>query len=257
MVYDDRIWGLLERDWANVWFSALPYPRTKAWIAHDIRRGLPFADGEFGAAFVPHVIEHVSRDQASALASELHRVLAPGAILRLTTNDLERAAQQYVALVARAADSPDPETLLHYDWAVFELIDQITRDTTGGEMLKAFRRGEYDETQVRERFGAVFSGLARPALRPRADRAPELAYGALRRLKRRAVGGDVRRTLESTQWMWDRVSFGRLLTGAGFVEYRLVSAAESSIPGWEEYDFDRTSDGGPTEPSIYVEARKP
>jgi SAM-dependent methyltransferase len=256
MLYDDRIWALLDRDWTNVWFSPLPYARTKNWMACDIRRGLPFASGEFDAAFVPHVIEHVSRDQAAAFAAELRRVLAPGTILRLSTNDLQRAARQYLELVEQAASTPDAATLQHYDWAVYELIDQVTREESGGEMLKAFRRGDYDEDQVRDRFGYVFENVARPSRRWQVGRARELAYGARRRLKRRLLGDDLRQTAEATRWLWDGVSLGRLLTDAGFVDYRVVSEAESAIPGWEEYDFDRRSDGGPTEPSVYVEARR-
>jgi predicted SAM-dependent methyltransferase len=61
----------------------------------DLERRLPFADRSFAFVFGEHVIEHLSPPRADNLLAELHRILRPGGVLRLTTPDLRKIVALY------------------------------------------------------------------------------------------------------------------------------------------------------------------
>jgi predicted SAM-dependent methyltransferase len=61
----------------------------------DLTRPLPFADATFAYAFGEHVIEHLGEADGARLMRELHRVLRPGGVLRLTTPDLRKIIAIY------------------------------------------------------------------------------------------------------------------------------------------------------------------
>lgn len=55
-------------------------------VSADLDEGLPFADGEFDTVHANQVVEHVRR--TDRFLSEIRRVLAPGGIACLSTNNL-------------------------------------------------------------------------------------------------------------------------------------------------------------------------
>lgn len=61
----------------------------------DVGRRLPLADSSFAYVFGEHVIEHLTPRAAERLLRELHRVLRPGGVLRLTTPDLRKIIAIY------------------------------------------------------------------------------------------------------------------------------------------------------------------
>jgi predicted SAM-dependent methyltransferase len=61
----------------------------------DVGRRLPLPDATFAYAFGEHVIEHLSERAAIRLLGELHRVLRPGGVVRLTTPDLAKLVALY------------------------------------------------------------------------------------------------------------------------------------------------------------------
>jgi predicted SAM-dependent methyltransferase len=61
----------------------------------DLRRRLPLPDASFAYAFGEHVIEHVSEADGARLLAELHRVLRPGGVVRVTTPDLAKIVALY------------------------------------------------------------------------------------------------------------------------------------------------------------------
>ena len=263
LLHDDRTRRLIDDEWTTVIHSFLPSPRSAHKRAIDVTRGLPFPDGSFTAAYVNHILEHLSADSAASLARELHRVIRPGGVVRVVVPDLEAEARWYLAsLEAYLAERTDAAER-RYRWAVLELIDQKVRTRPGGAMLRAFAAGDYDSSELRARFGQVFDeiGALRPATlreRLRGRNAVELGYGVARSVKRALWRGDVRRSAEAELWGWDRVSLELLLVGAGFAEYRLCAYDDSGMPEWERYDFDVATDGGrPREPSLYAEVRRP
>jgi len=71
----------------------------------DVSRPLPLPDASFSYVFGEHQIEHLSEPAAERLLRELHRILRPGGVARLTTPDLQKIVAIYEdrnAVVARA-----------------------------------------------------------------------------------------------------------------------------------------------------------
>jgi predicted SAM-dependent methyltransferase len=263
-LYDPQHLDLVFREWNNVRFARLPYPDGATMVVRDIRKPLPFDSGVFDAVYANHVLEHLTPSEAEELTAELHRVLKPGAIARVVVPDLERAARNYLRCLEDCLAHPSPENVSRYRWAVLEMIDQMVRDKTGGLMLEALQREEFDAEHLRGRFGDALTPLASSGRRPgrlarAASMGPKgLAYALVRAARRALIRGDPRKTGEATMWMHDRVSLRLLLEGQGFTGYCVKTYAESDIPGWEKYDLDRSRAGDyPREPSLYVEARSP
>ena len=61
----------------------------------DVSRPLPLPDATFAYAFGEHLIEHIPEQTGLELLRELHRVLRPGGVLRLTTPDLRKIIAIY------------------------------------------------------------------------------------------------------------------------------------------------------------------
>jgi predicted SAM-dependent methyltransferase len=61
----------------------------------DLERRLPFPDASLAYAFGEHVIGSLSEAGGIGLLGELHRVLRPGGVLRLTTPDLRKLLALY------------------------------------------------------------------------------------------------------------------------------------------------------------------
>jgi hypothetical protein len=74
-------------------------------VRHDVRRGLPYRDGEVACIYSSHMIEHLARWQGLALVRECARVLEPGGLLRLATPDLSVVIDEY-----RAGDRSESPT---------------------------------------------------------------------------------------------------------------------------------------------------
>jgi len=67
------------------------------YIACDIRRALPFKEGQVKRIFAEHVIEHIDfRDDVPRVFREFHRVLEPGGAVRIIVPDIARFLSAYV-----------------------------------------------------------------------------------------------------------------------------------------------------------------
>jgi SAM-dependent methyltransferase len=225
---------------------------------HDLSRPLPFRDGSFDAVYHSHVLEHLAHAQALPFLRECHRVLARGAVLRAVVPDLEAIARLYLRYLDGAL-AGDPEAAKRYEWMVLELLDQMVRERSGGEMLAYWRQNPMPAEdfviqragqEVRQFLKAVRRGgeaAAVPAAEPGGETPPSTAGGTPA-----ATRGEVHK------WMYDRYSLGRLLEDAGFTEVKLCAANESRIPEFSRYELDADAQGSPRKPdSLFMEAIKP
>lgn len=81
--------------WVNVDVRRHHHDQSLAW---DIRRGLPFRDGQVSVLMAEHVIEHLDdRHEVPGLLREIHRALAPGGVVRIVVPDGERWVRAYVS----------------------------------------------------------------------------------------------------------------------------------------------------------------
>ncbi|WP_439890362.1 ATP-binding cassette domain-containing protein [Ralstonia sp. 25C] len=76
--------------WINI--DAYGGPSVYRW---DLAKGLPFPDETVDYIFCEHFIEHLPKANGLAFLIEAHRVLKPGAVLRLSTPSLEYLVERY------------------------------------------------------------------------------------------------------------------------------------------------------------------
>ena len=87
---------------------------------------------------------------------ECRRVLKPGGILRLVTPDLEGIARSYLQCL-EAAQRGEQGAAARYEWILVELLDQLVRHESGGEMLKLWCRPELPaEDFIAQRVGTEY-----------------------------------------------------------------------------------------------------
>src|SRR5687767_1836788 len=108
-------------------------------IQHDLHAPLPFPDTTFDAVYHSHVLEHLPHAEAPAFLRDCARVLRPGGTIRVVVPDLETIARLYLSSL-EAALTGDPKAAAAYDWIVLELLDQMVRTQSGGEMLSYWQQ---------------------------------------------------------------------------------------------------------------------
>lgn len=269
--YEQQKGSLYRREWTNVLFSTSAQPPDEPDIRyHDVRKPLPFADDTFEAAYALHIVEHLTPAEAASLLNELSRVLKPGGIVRISTPDLEDICRSYLQQLDECRATRSHRNIVRYRWAVYELLDQIVREESGGLMAQAAGRGDYDSEFVLKRFGDVFaefagnptSAMDKRLLERLAALKPSSLVSRIRsRLwvaTHRGRPNDPRASGEINKWMYDELSLEMLLAAGGFCDYRRQDYRSSLIPNWHRYALDASTRGPHAiEPSLYVEATKP
>ncbi len=233
--------------WVNMDLAAT-HP---AVMPYNILGGIPYPDASMDVVYHSHMLEHLPKWKAPAFLAECARVLRPGGIVRVAIPDLETICRLYLQSMTAALDG-DPEAEGRYDWIMMELVDQMVRVESGGEMARHWQQTPLPSRDfVVSRVGPSLTGLLdqveargpRPSP-PHRDPSPEAV-------------GTFRQKGEVHQWMYDRFSLGRLLRQAGFAEARVVEAHESSIPGFVDHQLDTDAEGRVRKPdSLFMEARR-
>lgn len=224
----------------------------------DIRGPLPFPDASADAVYHSHVLEHLDPHTGARFVAECRRVLRPGGVLRIAVPDLEMICREYLrALDAAAGGSAD--AVDEHAWMTIELVDQCTRVTPGGEMLRWWTAAKVPaESLVRRRMGNEFGRFRqwfdaetqRAGARPAWADAPPVTPSVEQEAQFRRQG-------EIHRWMYDRVSLAALLRRVGFEAERItmVGASASAIEGWKTFELDADASGNVHKPdSVFVEA---
>ena len=109
--------GMGHAGWINIdarFYHADQYQ----YIAYDIRRPLPFRDGQVKRIFAEHVIEHLDfRDDIPGVFQEFYRILEQGGVVRIIVPDAERYLNAYV--------HRSPEKFAALSWNLNHLPDDI------------------------------------------------------------------------------------------------------------------------------------
>lgn len=255
------------------WLNFDLFPSDPAVIGCDLTRGIPLPNDYCNLVYHSHVLEHLRRNAALPFLQECRRVLAPGGVIRVVVPDLESACRAYLRALeaARAGATLADED---HEWMVLELIDQLVRERSGGEMLDYLRRTVLPNAAfVRARIGEQAAEIMSPRAAPRPGLKLSLrsALRALRRAGEQAAArtlfgataaralsiGRFRLSGETHHWMYDSRSLSRLLRAAGFGSAIEQSAHSSLIAGWAAFHLDVTAEGRVARPdSLYVEAVK-
>lgn len=239
--------------WMNMDFI----PASKDVIAHDLRRPLPLADVTCDVVYASHVLEHFTRSESRAFLNECRRVLRPGGILRIVVPDLETIARLYLRYLDGAAGG-DSESVIRHEWMTLELLDQLVRERSGGEMLRYWQHNPMPaEDFVVERMGEeVRRFLQDYRSTDGSGRHPSRSHYQATPTSREFL--DFRATGENHKWMYDRVSLRQLIEGSGFTDARPCSASDSVIEAYAEFLLDTNPDGTTRKPdSLFMEAIKP
>lgn len=239
-------------------------------VKHDARDQLPWRDDIFDAVYSSHVLEHLTPAEAQQVIADIRRVLKPTGVCRIVVPDLEDICRLYLKFMEEASTNGNNAAWHRYRWMVIELLDQMVRNKSGGELRQTLDHGEYDQDLARARFGDAFLSAQRLPVTlsgTRTDVSAELLpeslvdklWRKLAKWKLKLRGGDPRKTGEAHRWMYDRLSLPRLMEDCGLEDCAVKGFDESDIPHWDKYNLDISRYGEfPRKPdSLYVEGRVP
>jgi SAM-dependent methyltransferase len=244
---------VFNENWRNYDIAAV----HSSVIEHDLRNPIPICNDTAFAVYHSHVLEHLDRRKAFELLQECFRVLIPGGIVRIVVPDLEQIARQYIAQLDQAVQGCQGAEDRH-EWITIELLDQLTRNFSGGEMRKYWLRCPVpEEGYLVERMGREYLDLL-PALNiARKDELESKSQSTLFKDTDAAGVGKFRLSGEPHLWMYDRFSLARLLKKVGFTKIERKTAIHSFIPNFRDYNLDTLPDGTIRKPdSLYMEAVK-
>lgn len=239
------------------WINADLVPVDDDVRALDVTRPLPFETASMEAVYHAHLIEHLEPSIGRRFIEDCYRVLRPGGVIRVTVPDLEQIAREYLDCL-ESAERGDEGSEARYDWIVLEMLDQLVRTRSGGEMLRHWSRDEVPaEPYVIRRMGDQYTATRKAIVDHRR------AHGCLPPWADVDEAGPdaeaaLRRTGEVHRWMYDRFSLQRLLRSAGFHPVMVRAPAESHIADWTQFGLEVGPDGRVRKPdSIAVEGIKP
>lgn len=278
------------QDWINLDI----HPSSSHVRRWDVMEGLPCGDGEVDVCYASHVVEHLQPAGAEGLLRQCHRVLKNRGIIRVVVPDLEGLAREYVSVLDRI-DQGDPLASADHKWIVMELLDQMVRTKSGGEMLRYLMGGAVpNKTYVKSRIGADAEDMIKRRAASTEPQPPAIRHGLVKRLRDAASQAENSRSLitrvaryareefaillcgtllgthgseairealfrssgECHRWMYDRVSLQRLLERSGFSQIRVCTAFESQIEGFASYGLDVVKGRIRKPDSLFMEAVK-
>lgn len=246
-------------------------------IAHNLLKGIPFADHTFAVVYHSHVLEHFAKSDGFIFLKECYRVLAHEGIIRIAIPDLEQIVRNYLKYLEIGLKEPANQMAkANYDWMMIEMYDQTVRNYGGGEMANyIFQKEIPNETFVFERIGEEGRELRNYYLNLKSEtQVPQkakrrslsaIAKAVVKRSNPFKADQDARKATqignfrlqgEIHQWMYDRYSLRSILQEIGFKEIEVMTSETSRIPDWNSYQLD-AKDGKTRKPdSLFIEATK-
>ena len=153
----------LADEWNHVRLTSAHLSEQPSLINHPLNHPLPLPDQWFDGIYSFHVIEHLNPGANERFMRDIHRLLKPGGIYRVSTPDLEFLATEYLQRLHDQMAFASVENYARYRWAVCNLIDQCAREVSGGEMMVAIRRGEFTPEHVKHMNGDSFDPFFLPS----------------------------------------------------------------------------------------------
>ena len=242
-------------------------------IAHDLRQGIPFPDATFDLAYHSTMLSMFRPAEAARFTRECWRVLKPGGVLRVVTEDLEQMCRVYLQKLEDALGG-DEQSASDYDWMMLELYDQASRERPGGGMAAYASQDpllseEFIYSRVGDLGRRIVAGArsyrrrleaGSPAARPPFNTVVRTTVRKLILIGLLGPSGmeafDVGRFRLSsgqvTYRMYDRFSLERLFVAAGFTSVLLRSARESGYPFWDAVNLDLSPGGEAARPHALI-----
>lgn len=261
--------------WKNIdYYSIDPHVQ-----AHNLLDGIPFGDFTFDAVYHSNVLEHFTRIDGKDFLTECFRVLKPGGVLRVVVPDMEDICREYFTAIKKASDG-EPTWQKRYEWIVLEMLDQMVRIKSGGEMMEYLKHDDLEEGEyIIARIGSVGREIIQSKTqnnenaikRKKANNTKIYLLNAIKIVRKTLILyllskqeknalqiGLFRASGEVHQWMYDRYSLSELLRNTCFVDIEICTSTTSRISEWNSYQLDVDSDGLEHTPAaLYVEAVRP
>jgi predicted SAM-dependent methyltransferase len=265
--------------WININFVST----GKNVVAHDLKKGIPFADNSFDVVYHSHVLEHFPKVEALTFIRECYRVLRPQGILRVVVPDLEQIVRMYLHCLENTSIGSE-EWEQNYQWILLEMYDQTVRNKSGGEMFNFLSKQNISNREfVIKRCGVEIENIINNSQKKSfsKDKAENNFKKFLKHIYRllrysnyrhqvvlklilsptdldALEIGQFRQSGEVHQWMYDHYSLSSLLKKCGLQEITKRTAHESYIPEWASFNLDTEPDGSVYKPdSLYMESIKP
>ena len=233
-------------DWVNIDF----HDHGGTVLGYDLRLGIPCADSSMDVVYHSHVLEHFDRKDGRFFLEECFRVLRPGGMIRIAIPDLEGIVRAYLASLEEAS-SNQPGGKERHEWMGIELLDQLVRQKSGGEMAEYWQQATVPEeafilSRVGQEYTATRASLKARPVPPQENTAlPSLDMAFFQQG-------------EQHRWMYDRVSLGAILSAIGFVDVTRQQFDTSLREDILLYGLDEDMNGAIRKPdSLFIEARKP
>ena len=138
------------KDWINIDID----PASPEVKKVNIMGGLPYPDNSFDVVYHSNVLEHLPRQKGKEMIAECYRVLKPGGILRINIPDLERICREYLLNMEKAS-AGDVMAANNYDWMLIEMLDQVSRNKSGGEMAEYLSQTQLPNPEfLKQRLGS-------------------------------------------------------------------------------------------------------
>ncbi len=258
--------GRYHKDWINIDFHA----DSSAVEKVNILAGLPFDNSSIDCIYSSHFLEHLSQKQAIFVLSETKRILKDGGICRIVVPDLENSCKEYLKILNEVEN--DSSLNDRYKWITIELLDQLVRVNSGGEMADIFRI--VSETKnikladyILERTGdeVIQENIISRKRIITIDKIKNKFLYIYLRLIRYLIPGNLRDLIfintsvgEKHQWMYDKYSLKKMFENLGFRDIHIRKFNESNILYFNNYLLDIKEDGTPYKgiSSLYIEAIK-
>lgn len=261
------------KDWVNIDFQA----SSREVNAINILSGLPYNDNSFDVVYSSNFLEHLTKNQADFVLSEIFRVLKPKGIVRIVVPDLENICREYLEILSGIENNNNKK---RYEWIIVELLDQLVRTDSGGEMLKMYKSenvisDEFMKEYIFERVGEKINIFCNPPNKSTIkDKLKninikniklQLFYvyiSAVKKLFPPLINNSLVLNTsigERHLWMYDAYSLSEKLKKNAFIDVRFFTHNESQILKFSDYYLDTNVDGTPYKgvSSLYCEAIKP
>ena len=231
----------------------------------DLSREFPYGDGSFSVVYHSNVLEHIRPVAVEIFMRECARICRYGGIMRVAVPDLEAICRLYLerleqAVLGRAGAREE------YRWMLMELLDQMTREKSGGCMGEMLRNMPSPlENFVFSRIGNEGREFVRAHRSNTSVQKPHKENWWKRTRKRvRSICstgdkqvsliGKFRLSGEVHHWMYDRFSLMELMGAVGFTDLKVMASGESRVPKWREFHLEIGPDGSVHKPdSLIVE----
>jgi predicted SAM-dependent methyltransferase len=266
-------------DWNNIDIVS----HSKDVIEYDITKGIPFKEYTFEVVYHSHVIEHIPYNQVDGFIKDCYRILKPHGTIRIALPDLENIAKLYLQALQEVSENETPSNISKYHWMKLELLDQMVRNQSGGQMKTYLLDDKTNKNLpfIKERVGFEAAHIlesgqqTKKTLSYKIKKFLGLSFRSKFRMikevlrdkivlsiilwgqaKRSYQIGSFRTSGEMHQWMYDHYSIKKLLEEQGFKNVKITDAFTSRIPNWDSFQLDG-KEGKVFKPdSLFVEATK-